>query len=140
MNVTTHILNDWRIENGLAPIVLPTLAEFLAACNGKARKRLFDETDYESFIHDCDKAMTAAMDCEMFCAESHAGGVANAYGSTTTTARWGVWAWPDRSIEFVTDRAGVSGPNPPKAYKGGERSYRKEFDRLLAAVKAGVQA
>ena len=102
----------------------PTLAEFLSMANGRARKRLFDESDYDSFRF---AASEAAIANGPVYVENNTGGVANNYGSTTTTARWGVWRMPSGRVEFIVDRPRISGRSVGCAYHGGERSYLKMY-------------
>ncbi len=102
--------------------------EFLNRANGKARRRLFSDSMFEAHRSDVEAAEAAAMKGEPYYSERNAGGVANSYGSTTTTARCGVYIDPEtmKVIEAV-DRVTVSGRSVKCVYYGGESGYNRAW-------------
>jgi hypothetical protein len=107
--------------------------EFLRQANGRARRRLFDGGDYLAFCEALDEATAAAGRKGPYYWETSAGGVANNYGSVTSSARAGVYTTPDGSVVTVVDRATVGGRSVPCIRHGGERAYCKWFREALLA-------
>jgi hypothetical protein len=112
-------------------IPIPTLEQFLAATNRRARRRLFDPSHYDLFIEHVRSAGDAAAANEPWYWECNGGFVGRSYKYSADTARCGVYTLP--AIRFrlgvvvtVFDRARAS-VNVPCIYRGGERSYLKDF-------------
>lgn len=105
----------------------PSLKAFLTICNGKARRRIFDEADYKTFCEAYAAAMFKAKERKAFYNNDNAGAVANSYGNTTTTALWGVWTTPDGEVRYVLRRPLICGRSVPCAYFGGSRQYLADF-------------
>ena len=109
-------------------IFLLTLEEFLAQTNGRARTRLFGESDYVSFIAAVGEALNAADAGLPYYAEASEGGVANAYKYLTTSARWGVWVEPEtHKVHWIADRATINGRHVGCVRHGGERQYYSDW-------------
>ena len=105
-----------------------TKHEFLKQTNGRARRRLLSSFDYHNHCLDVEVARAAASRGEPFYMEHNAGGVANSYGSTTTTARCGVYVDPEtKKVVEIADRVSIHGRSVPCVYHGGERSYYGAF-------------
>lgn len=117
-----------------------TEEQFLQCANGKARTRLFDSRDYMYHVQDVVKAGVAAEDKRPFYSDENAGGVANAYGATTTTARRGVYVDPvSMAVVEVVDRVQVSGRNVKRIWYGGEQGYNRAWrDARQAEEKAAA--
>jgi hypothetical protein len=113
-----------------------TEQEFLRNANGRARRRLFDGGDYLAFCEALDEASAAAARGEPYYWETNAGGVANSYGSVTSSARAGVYTTPDGTVITVVDRATVGGRSVPCIRHGGERAYHKWFRESIALAKS----
>ena len=119
-----------------------TREEFLARTNQRCRQRLFGEREYQAFLCAVAGAEIAAGEVLGYYEENNAGGVANAYKNTTTTARWGVYVDPTtKQVVTVVDRCQVSGPNVKCVRNGGERAYHKAWrdaraeDRMIDRVE-----
>ena len=105
-----------------------TETEFLARANGRARTRLFAPHHYEHFCAAFARATEAAAKNEPYYETDDMGGVANGYGSTTTTAQWGVYVHPRTGlVEYTVGRVRISGRHVPCCYHGGEQSYDKTW-------------
>ena len=123
---TRDILNTavWAARQ----MFLPTLDEFLAKTNGRARTRTFIEWDYARFIEAIESALNAAACDTPYYAEATEGGVANAYKYMTTTARWGVWVEPETHVvQWVADRPTINGRHVGCVRHGGERQYHSDW-------------
>jgi hypothetical protein len=101
-----------------------TLQDFLLRANDRCRARLFTAEDYDRFQDAIDLA--GGNRCPYY-VECNAGGVANSYGSSTTTAQWAVWRMSNGQLATLAHRIGIRGRNIPCAYGGGERAYRRDF-------------
>jgi len=122
------VVSNEVIKGLLSSTCVPIEESFLQATNGKCRVRLFNSSDYNDFLNSIQSAKKNQLKGEPFYEEEHTGGVAKAYGSTTTTAYWHVRVEPKTfQIHFSFGRKKVSGPQVPCSYHGGEMSYLKEF-------------
>lgn len=65
--------------------------QFLAACNGRCRRRLFTRLDYECFRVVLNKARRALRAGKQYHASRHAGTVGKSSNSRAKTAGWAVW-------------------------------------------------
>ena len=117
-----------------------TEAEFLEAANGKCRCRTFCDSDYAAFRQAIIAARRVAKSGRPYYACDDMGGVANCYGSTTTTARWVVYVDPKtRRIISGVDRPRISGRSVPCGYRGGERAYLSDW-RDARSADTGEEA
>lgn len=107
-----------------------TRKQFLEATNKNARTRLFDADSYEAYCCAIKAARKAAKENKPYLTESSAGGVANNYGSTTSTARWGVYTTPNGNVVQIVDRPTISGRHVGSVFSGGERAYQKWFREM----------
>lgn len=106
---------------------IPTLEQFLIACNKKSRTRVFDESYYADFKRGVSKARRAAMNGKPCYEEDNAGSVANAYKYRADTARWAVWSLPNGEIVFSISRTICSGGSVKRAYYNGDAAYARDF-------------
>ena len=111
-----------------------TEAEFLEAANGKCRCRTFGDNDYMAFRRAVMAARRAAKQGRAYYRSDDMGGVANCYGSTTTTAIWAVHVVP-KSLIVRADvrRVMISGRSVPCGYYGGERAYLSDWQDARSA-------
>lgn len=113
-------------------IPIPTLEQFLAATNRRARRRLFDPSHYDLFIEHVRSAGDAAAANEPWYWECNGGFVGRSYKYHADTARCGVYTLPAMECQVagivvpVFDRVRAS-VRVPCIYHGGERSYLKSF-------------
>ncbi len=123
---------------------LPTLEQFLAATNGKARVRVFDADDYECFVEKAKYAQWMASTGSDYYWECNMGGVGKSYKYSATTARMGVYVMPpcghvdtEYRVALTFDRVKAYGSSVKCVFPNGERSYRKWFrERTGGGVKA----
>jgi len=113
--------------------------QFLQSANKNARTRTFDERSYESYCAAITEAKKAAKKHLPYFAEVSAGGVANKYGSMTTSARWCVYTAPDGQIVQVVDRVAIGGRHVSSVFHGGKQAYEKWFRELPHRVIACLE-
>ena len=113
---------------------------FFELANEGARTRLFSDSDWNRFEKAWTKAVRFARLGNPFYAEDNAGGVANSYGYSATTARWGVWVDPvTHKAVWSVDRPTISGRHVGCAYSGGNRSYDSDFRKVQEAPSLVIQ-
>ena len=117
-----------------------TKEQFLEKANGRARTRLFGASDYAQHVSDVAAAGQAAQEQRPFYSDENAGGVANAYHATTTTARRGAYVDPvSMAVVEVVDRVQVSGRSVKRVWYGGEQGYNRAWrDARQAEEKAAA--
>lgn len=123
------VYNDWREERGFVPFRLMSEKEFLAAANERCRMRIFGRYDYRDFCKSVTLACRHALNGMPFYESADEGGVANSYGSVTSTAQWGVWTDCAGDVHVVVRRVPISGRSVKAAYYGGSRAYKADFAR-----------
>ena len=105
----------------------PSTEAFIDECNGRNRKRLFGESDWQSFRKAVRATRRSARNGKPCYREDNGGGVANSYKYVTTTPRWWTWSLPNGEVVFGWDRTIVSGSSVKKAYYMGDRAYQRDF-------------
>jgi len=112
--------------------------EFIDYANGRARTRRMDDDDYARYRAAYLAACHAREMGQPFYRCRDAGGVANKYGYTTTTAQWAVWIEPATwEVKSSVGRVWIHSRHVPEKWRGGERSYLKH-GRECREAAAGV--
>ena len=107
---------------------VPSLKTFLELGNKRARTRIFDHSDYKEFCFHWRKAQRSARKGLPYFFDWDAGGVANCYGYSASTAQWGVWVCPEtRKARWLIHRVSANGRSVKRAYMYGERGYLQDF-------------
>lgn len=101
---------------------------FFRLANGKCRTRLFDEDDLELFRESCADAMLCAVNKSPYYIDHDAGGVANAYGYATTTAKFGIYTTPDGSVRVFVGRQPARRNGAACFFYGGAAAYFRWFE------------
>ena len=135
-------LDNPRIDEG----IIPTYEQFRQRCNGGARVRIFDESDYSSFLDSITAAIHAAKSGNPFYDEDDAGTVAKAYSNKFQghTSQWGVWVEPPNPgdaaagacrVRFVYKRENLNAQgDAPRARHGGRPQYDRDWARWEAVT------
>jgi hypothetical protein len=111
-----------------------TEREFLNEANRRCRERLMGEGDHWQYLESLADAAAHAAKGRPYYRERDAGGVANAYDYSTTTAQWGVWVCPlYHTVVQVVRRPIIRGRHVPCARAGGRRQYDCDWRRIHAA-------
>lgn len=119
-----------------------TQDEFFAGVNGRAQVRRMHDGDYARYRNAYRTAQYKRELGEPYYVDHNAGGVANKYGYTTTTARWGVWIDPvTRTIRQCADRPDIHSRHVPAVWPWGERAYMRawrEGKRTTCTLQQGL--